>query len=137
MYGRCSQMLEILERITEGEGKEEDLEILEDLAYKVRDSSLCGLGQTAPNPVLTTLHYFRDEYIAHIKDKKCPALSCSLLIDYSIDPEKCTGCTLCAIKCPTDAISGNKKEPHTINADACVKCGLCFDVCNFDAVVRT
>jgi NADH-quinone oxidoreductase subunit F len=133
--GKCTfcrigtkRMLEILERITEGEGKEEDLEILEDLAYKVRDSSLCGLGQTAPNPVLTTLHYFRDEYIAHIKDKKCPALSCPLLIDYSIDPEKCTGCTLCAVKCPADAISGNKKEPHTINPYACIKCVLCFDV---------
>ena len=141
--GKCTfcrigtkRMLEILERITDGEGKEEDLDILEDLAYKVQQSSLCGLGQTAPNPVLTTLKYFRDEYLAHIKDKQCPAHSCPTLIKYTINPEKCTGCMVCLRKCPSNAITGNKKEPHFINPVACTKCGICFDLCKFDAVEK-
>ena len=141
--GKCTycrigtkRMLEILERITDGEGQESDLDLLEDLAYKIKSSSLCGLGQSAPNPVLTTLKYFREEYISHIVDKKCPAKSCTMLIDYSINQDLCNGCTLCAKKCPVDAITGSKKEPHFINAEACIKCGICFDVCNFDAVEK-
>ncbi len=141
--GKCTfcrigtkRMLEILERITEGEGKEEDLEILEDLAYKVQQSSLCGLGQTAPNPVLTTLKYFRDEYLSHIRDKKCPALSCPLLINYVINPEKCTGCMICLRKCPSNAITGNKKEVHFIDPEVCTKCGICYDLCKFDAIEK-
>jgi NADH-quinone oxidoreductase subunit F len=141
--GKCTfcrigtkRMLEILERITAGEGKETDIELLEDLAHKIKNSSLCGLGQTAPNPVLTTIKYFREEYEAHIKDKRCPAHNCAALLTYSIDAEKCTGCTLCARKCPVDAISGNKKEPHVIDNETCIKCGHCFDACRFDAVEK-
>jgi NADH-quinone oxidoreductase subunit F len=141
--GKCTfcrigtkRMLEILDRITLGEGKEEDLEMLEDLAYKIKSSSLCGLGQTAPNPVLTTLKYFRSEYEAHIKDKKCPAHNCPALLTYEIIPEKCTGCTLCSRKCPVDAITGKVKEPHTINSETCIKCGLCYDVCRFEAIEK-
>jgi ferredoxin len=129
-------MLEILERITLGEGKKEDLDLLEDLAYKIKDSSLCGLGQTAPNPVLTTLKYFREEYVAHIRDKKCPAHICPALISYQISADKCTGCTLCAQKCPVQAISGEVKKPHLINQDKCIKCGLCYDACRFEAVEK-
>lgn len=141
--GKCTfcrigtkRMLEILERITAGEGKETDIDLLEDLAHKIKNSSLCGLGQTAPNPVLTTIKYFREEYEAHIKEKRCPAHSCPALLTYSIDAEKCTGCTLCARKCPVDAISGNKKEPHVIDNETCIKCGHCFDACRFDAVIK-
>ena len=141
--GKCTfcrigtkRMLEILERITAGEGKETDIELLENLAHKIKDSSLCGLGQTAPNPVLTTIKYFREEYEAHIKEKRCPAHNCAALLTYRVDPEKCTGCTLCAKKCPVDAISGNKKEPHTIDMEVCIKCGHCFDACRFDAVEK-
>jgi NADH-quinone oxidoreductase subunit F len=141
--GKCTfcrigtkRMLEILERITAGEGKENDIEQLESLANKIKISSLCGLGQTAPNPVLTTIKYFRDEYEAHIKEKKCPAHSCVALIDYKIDVEKCTGCMLCLKKCPVNAISGNPKEPHIIHMETCIKCGLCYDVCKFDAVIK-
>jgi NADH-quinone oxidoreductase subunit F len=141
--GKCTfcrigtkRMLEILERITDGKGEEEDLEILEDLAYKVQRNSLCGLGQTAPNPVLTTLKYFRDEYLAHIRDKKCPAHSCPLLINYVINPKKCTGCMLCLRKCPSNAITGNKKEVHIINPEVCTKCGICYDLCKFDAIEK-
>ena len=109
---------------------------MEDLAEKIKNSSLCGLGQTAPNPVLTTIKYFREEYEAHIIDKKCPAHSCAALLTYTIDLEKCTGCTLCVKKCPTDCISGEKKGPHTINQEACIKCGHCYDVCKFEAVIK-
>jgi len=142
--GKCTfcrigtkRMLEILERITAGEGKENDIEQLEDLANKIKISSLCGLGQTAPNPVLTTIKYFREEYEVHIKEKRCPAHSCVALIDYKIDTDKCTGCVLCLKKCPVDAISGNPKEPHTIHSETCIKCGICYDVCKFDAVIIT
>jgi len=128
------RMLEILTRITQGEGREEDLEALGRLGRVIKDSSLCGLGQTGPNPVLSTLRYFRDEYLAHIRDRRCPAGVCHELICYIIDPEVCTGCTLCARKCPQGAIAGDKKQPHTIDAAQCVKCGLCLEVCKFDAV---
>ncbi|MGI6493116.1 MAG: NADH-ubiquinone oxidoreductase-F iron-sulfur binding region domain-containing protein [Pelotomaculum sp.] len=128
------RLLEILNRITQGEGKEEDLEELEELAVAVKDGSLCGLGQTAPNPVLSTLRYFRDEYIAHIRDKKCPAKKCKPLLTYSINTDKCTGCTLCAVKCPVKAISGERKKPHVIDQDICTKCGNCLSVCRFGAV---
>ncbi len=129
-----SAMLEILTRITEGKGKEGDIEFLEELGYAIKDASQCGLGQTLPNPVLSTIDNFRDEYEAHIKNKKCPAHVCKALISFHIDPDKCTGCTVCAIKCPADAISGNRKEPHIIDQDKCIKCGICYTVCKFDSV---
>jgi NADH-quinone oxidoreductase subunit F len=139
--GKCTycrvgtkRMLEILEKISKGEGKLEDLDELEQLGNSIKDGSLCGLGQTAPNPVLTGLKYFREEYEAHIVDKKCPAKKCTDLLTYTIDPDKCTGCTLCARNCPTEAISGKVKEVHKIDQDLCIKCGNCYDVCNFDAV---
>jgi Pyruvate/2-oxoacid:ferredoxin oxidoreductase delta subunit len=139
--GKCTpcregirQMLAILTRITEGEGEMADLEQLETLAYVVKDASLCGLGQTAPNPVLSTLRYFRDEYVAHIEDKRCPAGVCRALIEYTILEDACTGCGLCRRKCPQEAISGGKKEVHVIDQEKCIKCGVCFDVCKFDAV---
>lgn len=123
------QMVEILTRITQGKGEEGDLEKLEDLAKTVKTASLCGLGQTAPNPVLTTLRYFRQEYEAHIKRKACPALVCKDLIIYYIEPEKCVGCLLCLKSCPTGAISGERKKVHVIDQSLCIKCGACFDVC--------
>ncbi|MFY9198628.1 MAG: NADH-quinone oxidoreductase subunit NuoF [Acutalibacteraceae bacterium] len=128
------RMLEILDRIVKGEGKDGDIELLEELSISVKDGALCGLGQTAPNPVLTTIRYFRDEYEAHIYDKKCPAGECSALVTYSIDHDKCTGCSLCARKCPVDAISGQIKSPYTIDPEICIKCGDCYKVCRFDAV---
>ena len=128
------RMLEILNRIVKGEGKEGDIELLEELCYSIKDGALCGLGQTAPNPVLTTIKYFRNEYEAHIKDKKCPAKSCPDLLSYTIDAEKCRGCTLCAKKCPADAIVGEVKSAHEIDRNKCIKCGSCVSVCRFGAV---
>jgi Na+-translocating ferredoxin:NAD+ oxidoreductase RNF subunit RnfB len=128
-------MLEILQRITEGEGAEGDIEKLEELAHQIKTNSLCGLGQTAPNPVLTTIRYFRDEYVAHIRDKKCPTRQCKALIEFDVVADKCTGCTLCAKKCPVNAIRGKVKEPHTIEQDKCTKCGICKSLCKFDAIL--
>ncbi len=130
------RMLEILTRITEGNGQSGDVELLEELCYGIKDGALCGLGQTAPNPVLTTIKYFRNEYDAHINDKKCPAGECSSLIEYSIDKDKCKGCTLCARNCPVGAISGEVKSAHTIDINKCIKCGKCIATCRFGAVVR-
>lgn len=130
------RMLEILTRITDGNGQPGDVELLEELCYGIKDGALCGLGQTAPNPVLTTIKYFRNEYDAHINDKKCPAGECSSLIEYSIDKDKCKGCTLCARNCPVGAISGEVKSAHTIDINKCIKCGKCIATCRFGAVVR-
>jgi len=128
------RMLEILTRITEGKGKEGDVELLEELCLGIKDGALCGLGQTAPNPVLTTIKYFRDEYDAHIRDKKCPAKYCQGLVKYVIDAEKCKGCTMCAKKCPAAAISGEKKQPHVIDRNLCIGCGSCVATCKFGAI---
>jgi NADH-quinone oxidoreductase subunit F len=140
--GKCTfcrigtkRMLEILTRITNGEGEEGDIAKLEELAYMIKENSLCGLGQTAPNPVLTTIKYFRDEYEAHIHEKKCPAKSCKGLLKYKVDPEKCTGCMVCRKNCPVNAISGERKEIHSIDQEVCIKCGICFEKCRFDAIV--
>jgi NAD-dependent dihydropyrimidine dehydrogenase PreA subunit len=130
------RLLEILDRITRGEGKEDDMELLEKLSNGIKSASLCGLGQTAPNPVLSTLKYFREEYKAHIRDKKCPAMVCKELLTYSINEEVCKGCGACLKACPAGAISGAKKKPHKINADICIRCGACFDVCKFKSVGR-
>jgi len=139
--GKCTfcrigtkRMLEILTRITEGKGEEGDIERLEELSYQIKDNSLCGLGQTAPNPVLTTIKYFRDEYETHIRDKKCPAHVCTNLLTYTVDEENCTGCTVCAKNCPVDAISGERKEIHHIDQDVCIKCGVCYTKCKFEAI---
>ena len=140
--GKCNycrigtkRMLEILERITEGKGRDGDIELLEELAYKIKDGSMCGLGQTAPNPVLTTLKYFRNEYEDHIYNKKCTAASCKALVTYSIN-DACKGCTLCSKHCPAGAISGSVKEKHVIDTAKCVKCGKCLDTCKFGAIVK-
>jgi len=139
--GKCTfcrigtkRMLEILTRITEGKGEESDIAELEELAAKVKVSSLCGLGQTAPNPVLTTLRYFRAEYDDHIRNKRCAAKKCKALIRYSVTAEKCTGCMLCARVCPTKAAHGERKKAHVIDQDTCIQCGLCFEACRFDAI---
>jgi len=130
-------MMEILERITTGKADETDLEKLERLAKLVRKASLCGLGRAAPNPVLSTLTHFREEYLAHVRDKRCPAKKCTALIRYEIDPEKCVGCTACARNCPVECISGERRHPHVIDQARCIKCGRCFQVCRFDAVLRS
>ena len=140
--GKCSAcregaaaLLEILEKICSGQGQESDLELLEEISDAVKDASMCGLGQTLPNPVLSALQYFREEYEVHIRDKKCPAKRCKALIEYRIDEEKCTGCTACARVCPTKAASGEKKQPHKIDSAKCIKCGACVDACKFEAVI--
>jgi len=129
------QMLDILTDICQGNGKEGDIELLEELGDMVQKFSLCGLGTSAPNPVLTTIQYFRDEYEAHIKDKKCPAGVCKALFHYEIDEDACNGCHLCALKCPQKAITGEKKKLHYLDQDKCIKCGICYDACKFDAIV--
>jgi NADH-quinone oxidoreductase subunit F len=140
--GKCTfcrigtkRMLEILERICEGKGTMDDLANLDELSDQIKAASLCGLGQSAPNPVVTTLKYFRDEYVAHIVDKKCPAHVCAPLLTYTIN-DNCTGCVVCAKACPTNAITGERKQMHFVAQDLCIKCGKCFTVCRFDAVVK-
>jgi len=128
------RMLQILEKIVAGNGTLEDLDTLAELAETVQDGSLCGLGKTAPNPVLSTLRYFRDEYVAHVVEKRCPAGQCQSFKTYAIDPEKCIGCSACAKKCPVEAISGQIKSPFVIDPAKCIKCGVCADVCKFNAV---
>jgi NADH:ubiquinone oxidoreductase subunit F (NADH-binding) len=130
------RLLEILERITRGEGKEDDIERLETLSAGIRNMSLCGLGQTAPNPVLSTIKYFREEYEAHIRDRKCPSKTCKALLTYSIDKKLCKACGACLRACPAGAITGEKKVPHKIDPVKCIRCGSCFDVCKFKSVMR-
>ena len=141
--GKCTpcrvgnkRMLEMLDKISEGKATEKDLGRLRELATIIKDTSLCGLGQTAPNPVLSTLDNFYDEYLAHVRDKRCPAGKCKSLMQYVIDPAKCKGCTMCAKVCPAGAVSGKVKEPHVINQDKCVKCGACFATCKFGAISK-
>jgi NADH-quinone oxidoreductase subunit F len=139
--GKCTycrvgnkRMLEILERITEGKGKLSDMDLLKELATKTIEGSLCGLGMTAPNPILTTLKYFENEYLDHIENNHCESGTCKALIQYVIDDEKCIGCTACVKVCPVDAIEGKVKENHIIVQDECIKCGNCYDTCKFDAI---
>ena len=141
--GKCTacrigtrRLHEILEKITSGNGEMEDLDRLEELCKYIKENSLCALGQTAPNPVLSTLRYFRDEYIAHIKEKRCPAGVCKKLLSFEVDPAKCKGCTLCAKRCPVGAISGNLREPHVIDKSKCIKCGACLEGCRFGAISK-
>jgi NADH-quinone oxidoreductase subunit F len=141
--GKCTfcrigtkRMLEVLERITDGNGREGDIELLKDLGYQIKNNTICGLGQTAPNPVLTTLKYFLEEYEAHIYEKRCPAHSCPALVTYFIKADTCKGCGVCLKSCPVEAIKGEKKMPHEINAEVCVRCGKCFEVCKFGAVIK-
>jgi NADP-reducing hydrogenase subunit HndC len=140
--GKCTpcrignkRMLEILEKITQGKGNMEDLDHLRNLAYVIKDTSLCGLGQSSPNPVLSTLENFYDEYVAHVKEKRCFAKQCKALARYTINPDVCTGCTICARNCPVDAITGEKREPHFINQEICIHCGVCYQKCKFNAII--
>ena len=140
--GKCTpcregtkRLWELLDDVTEGRGSMATLDELESLAKMVKSVSLCGLGQSAPNPILSTLNYYRDEYIAHVDDKRCPSGICKELTSFRIN-DNCTGCTLCARKCPVNCISGERKEKHVIDQDECIKCGACFDACNFNAVER-
>jgi len=128
------KMLDILRRITEGKGRKEDIDDLIYLGTQIRTASLCGLGQTAPNPVLTTIRYFRDEYDAHINEKRCPAGACKDLLDISIDQVKCRGCAMCVKACPAGAISGTVKQAHAIDRGRCIKCGVCIEICPFQAI---
>ena len=141
--GKCTpcrigtrRLLELLQKITDGRGEPEDLEKLEELCYYIKANALCALGQTAPNPVLSTLKYFRDEYEAHVFEKRCPAGVCKNLMHYEIQPDVCRGCTACARKCPVGAISGTVKQPHTIDVNKCIKCGACIETCRFGAIVK-
>ena len=141
--GKCTpcrvgtkRLREMLDKITDGKATLEDLDKLEELCHYIKDNSLCGLGQTAPNPVLATLKFFRDEYVAHVVDKKCPAGVCKNLTKFSIEADLCKGCTLCAKKCPVGAISGTVKQPHTIDTEKCIKCGVCMDSCKFKAIIK-
>ncbi len=141
--GKCTpcrvgtkRLLEILDKITSGKGTLEDIDKLEELCYYIKENSLCGLGQTAPNPVLSTLKYFRDEYEAHVKEHRCPAGACKALTNFHIEADKCKGCTLCARNCPVGAISGKVKEAHVIDTEKCIKCGVCMEKCKFNAVVK-
>lgn len=141
--GKCTpcrvgtkRLLQILEKITSGKGEMEDIDKLEELATHMKSSSLCALGQSAPNPVLSTLKSFRDEYEAHIKDKKCPAGVCKSLLSYEIVADKCKGCTLCARNCPVKAINGTVKQPHVIDQSKCIKCGVCMSNCKFNAIIK-
>lgn len=142
--GKCTycrvgnkRMLEILDRITKGDGQEGDIELLEELSFKIKEGSMCGLGQTAPNPVLTTLKYFRHEYEEHINEKKCRAVACHDLISYHILEDACIGCTVCSKVCPTTAITGERKQLHIIDQSACIKCGQCFEKCKFNAIEKS
>ena len=140
--GKCTpcrignkRLLELLNKITTGNGTLEDLDKMEELCYYIKENSLCGLGQTAPNPVLSTLRYFRDEYVAHIVDKRCPAGVCKKLVTFEI-LDNCKGCTKCARNCPVNAITGKVKEKHVIDTAKCIKCGACIDNCNFNAIIK-
>jgi NAD-dependent dihydropyrimidine dehydrogenase PreA subunit len=130
-------MREILDNFSRGEGTEKDIEDLLSLAKAVQDGSLCALGSSAPNPVLTTIRYFRDEYIAHVREQKCPAGVCKELITYTIDPGLCTGCTSCARQCPDRCITGDKNKAHVIDTEKCIRCGICMETCKFGAVKVT
>ena len=130
------RLYEMLEKVAGGSATEDDLNMIEELCHYIKDNALCGLGQTAPNPVLSTLHFFRDEYLSHVRDKKCPSGVCKELLNYEILPDKCIGCTVCAKNCPTEAICGALKEPHVIDQSKCIKCGACVDKCKFSAIIR-